>query len=263
MLGKLLKHDLKWVYKLIIIFYILALIFAIIGRGLISIENSIVFNILGKISIGISISMAVSSIINCLMRAWVRFVRNLYKDEAYLTHTLPVNKKTIYLSKVLTTIITVFTTVAVILLCLLICYGTKSNIESLKNILELAANTYNTTVINLILIISILMFIELFFIVLIGYVGIILGHKFNNNRMVKSVIIGFAFYMLVQVITLAIIYVIGLINPDVMNLVNTTENVDVNTIKILLYIAILIYSIYSVIFYFIGRNQLEKGVNVE
>ena len=92
---------------------------------------------------------------------------------------------------------------------------------------------------------------------------IILGHKFNNNRMVKSVIIGFAFYMLVQVITLAIIYVIGLINPDVMNLVNTTENVDVNTIKILLYIAILIYSIYSVIFYFIGRNQLEKGVNVE
>lgn len=263
MLGKLLKHDLKWIYKLIVIFYILALIFAIIGRGLINIENSIVFNILGQISIGISISMAVSSLINCLMRSWVRFVRNLYKDEAYLTHTLPVSKKTIYLSKVLTTIITVFTTVAVILLCVLICYGTKSNIENLKNILELAANTYNTTVIKLILIVSMLMFVELLFIVLIGYVGIILGHKYSNNKMVKSVIISFAFYMLVQIITLAIIYGIGLINPDVMNLINTTESVDVNTIKTLLYIAILIYSIYSVIFYFIGRNQLAKGVNVE
>ena len=93
MLGKILKYDLKWVYKLIVIFYFLAFIFSVIGRAFGEIENSLVFSIVSKISFGIAISMMVSSLINCVMRLWVRFIRNVYKDESYLTHTLPVKKQ--------------------------------------------------------------------------------------------------------------------------------------------------------------------------
>ena len=98
MLGKLLKYDLKWVYKLIIVFYCLAFIFSVIGRAFGTIENSLVFEIVSQIAFGTAISMMVSSLINTLMRSWVRFVRNLYKDEAYLTHTLPVKKQEIFAS---------------------------------------------------------------------------------------------------------------------------------------------------------------------
>ena len=42
MLGKLLKYDFKWIYKLIAIFYILAVIFSVIGRAFGEIENSLV-----------------------------------------------------------------------------------------------------------------------------------------------------------------------------------------------------------------------------
>ena len=52
MLGKLLKYDLKWVYKLVVIFYILAFIFSIIGRGLGEIKNSVVFLVISKMSKG-------------------------------------------------------------------------------------------------------------------------------------------------------------------------------------------------------------------
>ena len=38
-------------------------------------------------------------ILNNLMRLWARFKNNFYGDESYLTHTLPINKKTLYLSK--------------------------------------------------------------------------------------------------------------------------------------------------------------------
>lgn len=48
MLGKLLKYDLKWTYKPLIVFYILALIFAVLGRGLTEIENSLILNIVRK-----------------------------------------------------------------------------------------------------------------------------------------------------------------------------------------------------------------------
>ena len=45
MLKKLLKYDLKWIYKLLIIFYILALIFSVTGRLLVEKENSFILNI--------------------------------------------------------------------------------------------------------------------------------------------------------------------------------------------------------------------------
>lgn len=263
MLGKLLKYDLKWVYKVVVVFYILAFIFSVIGRGLRLIENSLVFSVVSQIVFGIAISMMVSSLINCLMRLWARFIKNAYKDESYLTHTLPVEKKTIYASKVISAIICVFTTVVVSVVCLFICYYSEANMQALKSMLELAAGTYNTTVLNLLLLISFVVFLEIMFIVLIGYVGIISGHKSNQNKMVKTLIISFALYLITQALTLGLIYIFGLFNPNVMNLINTTEIVNVNAIKSIMYAGIGIYIVYISFYYILGKKQLEKGVNVD
>ena len=59
MLGKLLKYDLKWVYKLVGIFYGLAIIFSVIGRAFSTIEKSLVFEIVSQIAFGTAISMMV------------------------------------------------------------------------------------------------------------------------------------------------------------------------------------------------------------
>ena len=79
-----------------------------------SVENSFVVNILGEICKGAAISMMVSILINSLMRLWVRFKSNFYGDESYLTHTLPVSKSNLYLSKTLTSIIILFLSILVI-----------------------------------------------------------------------------------------------------------------------------------------------------
>lgn len=263
MLGKLLKYDLKWIYKVVVVFYILSFIFSVIGRGLSLIENSVVFSVVTQIVFGIAISMMVSSLINCLMRLWARFIRNVYKDESYLTHTLPVEKKTIYASKVISAIISVFTTVVVSIVCLFICYYSEANMQALKSMLELAAGTYNTTVLNLLLLISFVLFLEIMFIVLIGYVGIILGYKSNQNKMVKTLIISFTLYFITQAITLGLIYVLGLFNSNVMNLINTTNIVNVDAIKYVMYSGIGIYVVYILFYYILGKKQLEKGVNVD
>ena len=263
MLGKLLKYDLKWVYKLVVIFYILALIFSVIGRALSEIENSLVFNIVSQIAFGFAISMVVSSLINCLMRLWARFVRNIYKDESYLTHTLPVGKEKIYASKVISGLVCIFTTTIVAIVCLFICYYSEANIEALKTILELAASTYNITVVNLLILISAVLFLEVMFILIIGYAGIILGHKSNKNKMARSIVIAFALYFIFQAVTLGLICIYGLFNPNVMNLINTTETIDINAIKSIMYAACGIYVVYIIFLYFLGKKQLNKGVNVE
>lgn len=263
MLGKLLKYDLKWVYKVVVVFYILAFIFSIIGRGLSNIENSVVFSVTTQITFGFAISMMASSLVNCLMRLWVRFMRNLYKDESYLTHTLPIEKKTIYLSKVISSIVCIFTTTIVIIACLFICFYSETNIQAFKGILELTASTYNTTVLNLLLLSFTVVFLEIIFIVLIGYVGIILGHKSNKNKMVRTIVIGFGLYLITQVITLSLIYILGLFNSSIMNLINTSDIINVEAIKWVMICGVGVYVIYIIFYYILGKKVFEKGVNVE
>ena len=262
MLGKLLKYDLKWIYKLVIVFYALAFIFSLFSRMFLSIGDSLLWSILSKISSGITVSMLVSSIINTLMRSWVRFVRNIYKDEGYLTNTLPVSKRDIYLSKVLSSIIVMLTTTIVIITCLFICYYSKENIDILKKVLEMTANSYNTNVIKLILTIGMIFFLELTFILLVGYTGIIIGHSSNNNKIVKSIIWAFGMYIFTQLITIGLIYIIGLFNKDIMNII-TTNIVSIKGIKNILVGGIVMYIIYNIIYYFIGKWQLEKGINID
>lgn len=262
MLGKLLKYDLKWIYKLVIVFYALAFIFSLFSRMFLSIGDSLLWSILSKISSGIAVSMLVSSIINTLMRSWVRFVRNIYKDEGYLTNTLPVSKRDIYLSKVLSSIIIMLTTTIVIITCLFICYYSKENIDILKKVLEITASSYNTSVIKLILTIGMIFFLELTFILLVGYTGIIIGHSSNNNKIVKSIIWAFGMYIFTQLITIGLIYIIGLFNKDIMNII-TTNIVSIKGIKNILVGGIVMYIIYNIIYYFIGKWQLEKGINID
>lgn len=263
MLGKLLKYDLKWTYKVIIVFYILSFVLSIIGRSLSLIENSVVFSAITQFTFGVAIVMMISSLINCFTRLWSRFVKNLYKDESYLTHTLPVEKEKIYISKILSAFITVFTTAVAIIVCLFICYYSKENLETLKSILELTASTYNTTVVGLLLLLASVFFLEVMFIVLIGYLSIILGYKSNKNKNVKTIVIGVLLYLLTQIITVGLIFGLGLLNSNVMNLIKTKDVVDIDSIKNIMLIGIVIYVVYIIIYYLLGKSYFKKGVNVE
>ena len=197
------------------------------------------------------------------MRSWVRFTNNIYKDESYLTHTLPVKKGKIYLSKVLTAVICSLTTVIVALLAVAISYYSKENMEALKGFLKLAASSYDITVIRLILVVSLVIFLEVLFIILIGYTGLIIGHRANKNKMAKSIFIAIVLYMITSTLTLGFVYVVGLFNKEVMNIINTTEIVNVAAIKDVMRIGVIIYVVYNIIYYFAGKKLLEKGVNVE
>ena len=150
MLKKLLKYDLKWCYKPLLVFYILAIFFSTIVRIVESFEQSLIVLIIDKICCGVVIAMIINILINCFMRNWARFVRNIYKDESYLTHTLPVSKNKIYLSKILTAIITLLTSFIVIIACLAIATLNKDTWIILKESLEQSAIYFDSSVFSLI-----------------------------------------------------------------------------------------------------------------
>ena len=202
-------------------------------------------------------------LINNLMRLWVRFNGNLYGDESYLTHTLPCNKKTLYLSKTLTSIITLFTSMIVIILSLVIAYYSKENIEFVKNLLLPLAKAYDSTVMTIILAFIFVLFLEIMNILNSGYTGLILGHKKNNNKMLFSILFGFGTYMLTQFFSIVILFFTALFNKDLMNLFNTVDVLNMDTIKLCIYIAIICYTLEIIILYIVNSKLFSKGVNVD
>lgn len=263
MLKKLLKYDLKNVYKVLVVFYLLLFFFAVLTRLFLYVDNSFIFEIIGKICSGTTIAMFFNIIINNMMRLWVRFKTNFYSDESYLTHTLPVDKKTLYLSKTLTSIITLITSALVICLSLFIAYYSKENILLVKNLLLPLATVYDSTIIAIILEFILVLFLEIMNMIQSGYVGIVLGHKRNNNKMAFSILFGFITYLLTQVFVILVVFLFALFNQDLMNLFYTVDALSISTIKTCIYLAIFVYTLNIFILYFVNIKLFNKGVNID
>ena len=91
----------------------------------------------------------------------------------------------------------------------------------------------------------------------------IIGHKANRSKVVKSVLIGFELYMGTNAFTLAIIGIMGMVNQEIRNVIKTTGMIETDIIKTLMIVASLVYMIYNIFYYWIGKKQFEKGVNVD
>lgn len=152
-----------------------------------------------------------------------------------------------------------FTSIIVIL----ICYYSKETLEIVKNSLELISSTYDITVINIILFLAIMLFLETITLVLIGYTGIITGHRFNYGKTTKSVLFSILLYFLVQTLTLLIIFIIGFINPDIMVLFTSTEMTSIDSIKMVMLMCAIIYLCYIIIIEVVNRKLFCKGVNID
>lgn len=263
MLNKLIKYNLKYKYKALIVFYILSIFFSILTRIFFSIENSVIMNIIAQICSGITISMIFNILINNIMRSWVRFKQNLYGDESYLTHTLPLDKKTIYTSKILSSIIAVFTSFLVIALSLFIAYYSKENMEIVKSIILPIAELYESSILKILIALILILFLEFINVLQCGYTGIILGHKMPNAKTGFSILYGFGVYLVLQVFGFISMFIVALFNKDFMNLFFTSEIINLDMIKLTIYLAIIIYSVTFIIGYVVNIKLFKKGVNVD
>ena len=264
MLKKLLKYDLKYMIKNMSVFYILAIFFAITTRLLSLPKQSVMIGILSKISSGCVIAMIANIVINVMMRSWVRFRDSIYKDEAYLTHTLPVTKNDLYNSKFLLTLLFFFISFIVILLSLFMAYYSKDNWLVITNYIKNITIGLNMNIIFFITMFIIVVFLEVFNAIQCGFYGIILGYKRNNGKLGYSILFGFVLYLIAQTMVLLLVFIYGLFDSSIMELFKTAPvSIDANAFKILLIIASLLYLIIIYSMSKLCKKSLNKGINVE
>ena len=264
MLNKLLKYDLKYMLKNMSVFYVLSMFFALTTRILFNIEQSVIINIIGQISVGCLFAMIANILINTIMRSWVRFRDSLYKDEAYLTHTLPVTKNELYNSKFIQTLIFFFVGFVVILISLFIAYYSKDNWSALTEFIKTITTGLNMSTSFFVIMFITLIFLEVFNAIQCGFYGMILGHKKNNNKLVYSILFGFILYLLAQTLVLALVFVYGLFDSSIMELFKTTTTaIDVQAFKVLAIVASLLYIVIIFIMSILCKKELSKGINID
>ena len=119
MLKKLFKYDFLWIMKTMPYYYI-----AVLALGICTLFTNKMYGshltvlawlIIDHIVSLLFILACFTTGITILIRSFMRFRNNLYKDESYLTHTLPVSKSALFASKVLASFTACTLTACVIL----------------------------------------------------------------------------------------------------------------------------------------------------
>ena len=263
MLGKLIKHELKYMFKFLSIFYILAIVFALLTRIFLGIENSLIFNVIGEICSGATIAMIANTIINNIIRYWVRFKQTMYGDESYLTHTLPVTKGTHYSAKMITGLITMLVSVVVIALSVFIAYYSEANMEMLKTIFDTLGGALNVSVSSIILVLALTLFLQYSCLLQNGFTGIVLGHKMQGGKIGFSFLFGFITYSVSQTIGVLAIFITGLFNKDIMEMFNSNNVSTMEAFKTIFAVICVYYAVVVAINFIVNVKLLKKGVNVE
>ena len=107
MLGKVLKYDLKSLIKNLIPLYVVLFGLGLMIRILGLFDNVSVIAIVCGLMIVALVFVSFLSVLLTGVFSVKYYLENLFKDQAYLTHTLPVKKGTLLLSKVFSSLITI------------------------------------------------------------------------------------------------------------------------------------------------------------
>lgn len=262
MLTKLLKYDIKNIFKSLIPIYLVSLLIAITTDLMLIISGKI--NALSVIS-GLMLFFAIIIIfltpIIAFILSIVDFHKKLTKDEGYLIHTLPVKKSKIITSKIITALIAISASLISSLISLIVLtlkYSDKYTkvLDLLKYFIEQMTNNFNESFLIL-LILNLIIGIILNLLNI--YASIALGQMHNDKKTLFAVIYYIVTYNAIQIISSIITLIPIIFNPKLLK----SMSPPVNEVNMFLTIALILSIAFSIIFYIITVKIFENKLNLE
>ena len=286
MLKKLIKYDLKDLFSITWIFYLLTLTTSILLFIFNQYELDKKYMYLNGIYgvIGLSLIILLILLLGFVIyKIENRFNKNIYSDEGYLTNTLPISQNKLYFSKILSSIIFLLSSEAIITISYSIglayiftkfsCFNNLGNACSLSLIESLIQDysyLLNINPILVLILLLLLIFFEVLMIILSGYNGIIKNYLTNTPKKIKSVIYSILFYLLSSLVIVFIIYIVSKINPDISKVlsmkpseINNNIIIYKKAIKTIFSIVLLSNIGINILLIFNGNRLFNKGINLE
>lgn len=272
MLGKLLKYDLKELFKLLIPLYFGGLILAVFNGFLLipaelktDLSNSAYWSLMLTLVKNMSI-MAIASL-NLVAFVWciIRVYNGLFAKEGYLTNTLPVTHHQILASKIISTFLAIFITgVVTTILGFIFIMGYLEEIPW-EYVKEAMSYVYDEVPFHFIATISLYLFVTVLSYILMTFVSMALGHL-TKARVLLSFVFYFAIqYIIVQPSTGLLMFSVFSTDSDTGSFIyNAGTNAEFfNPISKILWLSIGLYAIFTVISYVLTSYIMNKKLNLQ
>ena len=268
MVKTLFKHEFNYYFNSFIVFSPFLLLVALFVRFLLLfnptntiIKTTLIFSEI-TLYVGCFVVLFLAFILSL-----VRFYKNMFSQEGYLTLTLPVTNFQHLFVKVVTSFINIVLSILIVCLSLFIAttdfdafFNTISEFFSL-----ITANGNTFVNILSIILFFIVLIVYLVYLIMLYYCCITVGQMSNKNRIVMAVLTYFGYYLITQfvgiIFVLAFAFGLGdltfkLFSPFFL------ANPEFLMLFIFLF-CIIIYGAQIVLFYYIIMKILNKKLNLE
>ena len=184
-----------------------------------------------------------------LIRIWSLFQKNLYSDEAYLTYTLPIKRHIIWASHCLAALIAIIICMTTILLSNL-CF----NQDFISAPFQFGAD--HEPLLNTISYFCLIL--QLSFIAVCGFLGIILGHRHTKQTELFSRLWGFIVFTLGEALLLLTIFLFTKLNPAMQEIFQQARP-SIECLQSLITLVAIVYAIYLLILYPVCQKLLDSA----
>lgn len=260
MLGKVLKYDLKALCRYLIPLYAVLFGLGIMIRLLGFFDNvSIIAIICGLMIVALVVLSCLSFVLNGIFSVKY-YLENLFKDEGYLTHTLPVKKGTLLFSKVLASLVTFSMTTLVLIISLIVAFYQKGLFVEVVKVLNLSI--YGMSVYEFLLFMIVYGVIGYVATILMVYAAIAIGYSRSSNKLVSSVVWGLIFYFVMEFLYLGLLGIIMIINPTFIS--NLDNSVFMMKDLIIFFSIFMVFTaLIGGVYYYISYRFMDKKLNLE
>lgn len=240
-------HQLKWVFLGIVFVTALAAIFKTLS------DSNMIWGTLYNTAFVVSIAGIIIGLVYSFFAIFQRYYNTILKDEAYFTHTLPITKGKILLSKVLSGF-TVFLISILVALALLV-WMDVINIKALLDLRSIDQGLFSMTIL------SILTMVIMFFIfIVVIYAALTFGFSYNKREWLYVFVYFVIYYMVNQFLSIINFGINLLINPKLFEVADT----EIFTALSGILIVQLIFSIgMGVLNFYIARALMTKKLNLK
>lgn len=258
MLLKLMKYDLKSILKKMVFYYIVVVGLAILSKVLLLIFKNTRFVAIASLPTAIFfLSLSLCNTVTMII-SMIRYYKNMLSDEGYLTHTLPVKRNSILLSKLLSTVIAEIISILVMVISVFI-FSPKIFILLLDEVLiaiQMLLANYNGTVIYIIFLVVLEIIIYSVCKVTQVAMCLSLGASHNKNKLVMAFVYYIGINFVLQIVGGILISVGAIILASIPTL-------TIQAFYVVMYIVILLTLLYLVGTYLVNYFTLKKRLNLQ
>lgn len=269
MVKKLIKHEFMALSRMLVPMYIILLGLSLITRIIVVFENdSVIYDIISVSSIIVLAIGLVVGVVYTMVSCIIRFYRNLFSKEGYLTFTLPVSVNAHLGTKLFTSAVAYITSLAVIFFAFCIATSGELLVEIFKAvgfIFGKASETLGADLALYIIEFAVLSIVSICTSILLFYACMCIGQLAKRSRVLLALGVYFGYYNLTQIIvTIGMVMMTVFEDSELfLELIEWITYHPTEFIHVALLGALVIEAVLGGVYYLIAHTIMKKKLNLE